>query len=136
MSPLSSLSLTLLSNDPYTHDASFDMPESAFAGSGHPHRSESDNAETLVYDGICVSNPIFDSRQGSQLSVHHPSTVGLQCRIASFRHSLPSATPRRDQVSIREMSNYLAIELQKAKPTPTLNLPSVIFPNSSLHQNV
>jgi len=30
------------------------------------------------------------------------------------------------------MGNYLAIELEKVKPIPILNLPSITFPDSSL----
>lgn len=71
-------------------------------------------------------------RSKNQSLYEIPSTTPVIRRIASYRHFLPSAAPKRERILAREMGDYLAIELDNVKPTNIIDLPNIIFPDSSL----
>jgi len=78
------------------------------------------------------SNHTCDHSKNQSATYQVPSNTPMVCQVASFRHFLPSAAPAWGRVSAWEMVAYLAIELNGVKPTKIVNLPNMIFPNSSL----
>ena len=86
--------------------------------------------EELVRESFRCSTPDHSKNQLPLYQVS--STTPVVRRIASYRHFLPSAAPARGRVSAREMGVYLAIELDRVKPIRIVDLPNIVFPNSSL----
>ena len=70
-----------------------------------------------------------NSQHASVALYQYPSSTPIKRRIASYRHFLPLGSPN---VPAQQMGKYLAIELDKVAPIPISNLPSIIFPDSSL----
>ena len=79
-------------------------------------------------EGVKETTP-ENSQPASAALYEYPSLTPVKRRIASYRHFLPLGAPN---ILARDMGNYLAIELEKVSPIPIFNLPSVVFPDSSL----
>jgi hypothetical protein len=111
-------------------DSSFgmDSPGDFLPGPGPSHQPSIDGQLNLP------GFPLGSSPDPSNDPVLYqiPSSTPIVRRIASYRHYLPSAAPKRGNVGAREMGTYLAIELNRLKPTKVVDLPNVVFPDSCL----
>ena len=128
----------------YSYDSSFgmDSPQDFPPGPSRPsHRqaTKSSNRQSNIIDlgGVQTRESLSLSgtpdRSKNQPALYQvPSSTPVIRRIASYRHYLPSAAPKRGNVSAREMGTYLAIELDGLRPTKIVDLPNIIFPDSCL----
>jgi len=115
----------LLSCSGYSCESSFgmDSPRDFLPGPSH----------LLSTDGqLNLGSTPDPSNDPGPVLYQIPSSTPVIRRIASYRHHLPSAAPKRGNIGAREMGTYLAIELNKHKPTQIVDLPNVVFPDSCL----
>jgi hypothetical protein len=70
-----------------------------------------------------------NSQPASAARYEYISSTPVKRRVVSHRHFLPIGSPN---ILARDMGNYLAIELERVSPVPIFNLPSLVFPDSSL----
>jgi Fungal protein kinase len=121
-----------------SYETSFDMDSAPdgplindHSSDGGPisHQLESVEVDVEGAEEITPEN----SQPASAALYEYPSSTPVKRRIASYRHFLPLGSPN---ILARDMGNYLAIELEKVAPIQILNLPSIVFPDSSLPFNI
>ena len=139
----------LFSSGVYSFDSSFGMDnvlEAPYVLPPQPYPAEPANeAIDQQPSGIGLGGAQVELVQDSLPSCSTPDPFKIQRalyqvpsltprirRVASYRHPLPEGAPKRGKVTAREMGAYLAIELNKVKPTKIITLPQIVFPDSSL----